>query len=211
MNHRRLYHARFAVPFCAACAILLVASLTGFSHYYPASAQSNAELTVSPAPAPSNASIPVRTPTPPAPLQNPILSNTLTIEEQQAIQAALVLLHQCAPPLDDYVRAHVTEVTRGNAFESKEVIGYVRQGESTIYLPKGTILGDTSYPVSVRTLLTAANLVHEARHVEMGRDSTEPDAYRFELQVYVPACYPVDIDPAALNRLRQFIVADAYP
>jgi hypothetical protein len=211
MNHRRLGHARLALPLCAAGAVLLIASLTGFSHFYPASAQWNAAFAPSMDAVPSDVFTLTHTPTPAASPHDLQLGNTLTTEEQQAVQAALGLLHRCAPPLDDYVRSHVTRVIRGDAFASKEVIGYIRQGESTIYLPKGTILGDTSYPASVRVLLAAANLVHEARHVEMGRDSTEPDAYRFELQVFVPACYPDDIDPAALNRLRQFIVADAYP
>ena len=211
MNHRRLSNARVALPLCAVGAIMLIAMLTGFSHSSLATEQWNAALAPSLAPTPSDSSIPNHTPTPPAPLRDPLLSDALTPEEQQSVHAALGLLHRCAAPLDDYVRSHVTRVTRGEAFDSKEVIGYVRQGDSTIYLPKGTILGDTSYPASVRALLTAANLIHEARHVEMGRISTEPDAYRFELQVFVPACYPDDVDPAALNRLRQFIVADAFP
>jgi hypothetical protein len=211
MNNRRLVNARLAVPLCLAGALLLVASLTGFAHASPASAERFIALAPSLGLQVSQVFIPTGVPTPSAAPHDIKLSNTLTIEEQQAVHAALGLLHRCAPPLDDYVRSHITLVTRGNNFTAKEVIGYIRRGESTVYLPKGTILGDRAYPDSVRALLTAANLVHEARHVEMGSDSTEPDAYRFELQVFVPACYPGDIDRAALNQYRQLIVADAYP
>ena len=52
-------------------------------------------------------------------------------------------------------------------------------------------------------------MVHEARHIEMGRESTEPDAYRFELQVFVPACYPPGVEPSVIDRYRQYIEADA--
>ena len=207
MNHRRLGSVRLAVPLCAVSAILLAASLTGFAHANPASTEGTGLV----APNPLGVFITTGAPTPTTVPHDFKLSDTLTTVERQSLQAALGLLHRCAPPLDDYVRSHITLVTRGDAFAGKDVVGYVRQGESTIYLPKGTVLGDTTFPGSARALLTAANLVHEARHVEMGRDSTEPDAYRFELQVFVPACYPGDIDPAALDHLRQFIVADAYP
>lgn len=207
MYDRRLGGVRLAVPLCAVGAILLAASLTGFAHANPAAAPGSVVLAVNRLDLFLPAGVPTPTPLP----HDFELSSTLTTEERNSIQAALALLDRCVPSLYDYVRSHITLVTRGDAFPSAEVIGYIRQGESTIYLPKGTILGDTSYPESARALLTAANLVHEARHVEMGRDSTEPDAYRFELQVFVPACYPGDIDPAALNHLRQYIQADAYP
>jgi hypothetical protein len=191
--------------------LLLVASLTEFAHASPAFAERVIALAPLLGPQVAEVFMLPGEPTPDAAPHDLKVSNTLTIEEQQAVYAALSLLHRCASPLDDYVRSHITLVARGDHFTAKEVIGYIRQGESIVYLPSGTILGDRSYPDSVRTLLTAANLVHEARHVEMGRNSTEPDAYRFELQVFVPACYPGDIDPVALNRYRQLIVADAYP
>jgi len=211
MNHRRLGNARLAILLCAAGAFWLVALLTRSTHSFAASTERAFGLASSLGPQPSDVFASPSIPTPTAVPHDLAVSSTLTTEEQQAIHAALGLLHGCAPPLYDYVRSHITLVTRGDAFTAKEVIGYIRQGESTVYLPRGTILGDRTYPDSVRALLTAANLVHEARHVEMGRESTEPDAYRFELQVFVPACYPSDIDPVALNHYRQFILADAYP
>lgn len=206
MNRRHPGSVRLAIPLCAVGAILLAASLTGIAHASPAATQRiglrafNQLDVFMPASA-----------LPTAPPRDFALGDTLAPDERISIQAGMALLDRCAPSLYDYVRSHITLVTRGDAFSPTEVIGYVRQGESTIYLPKGTILGDTSYPESARAFLTAANLVHEARHVEMGRDSTEPDAYRFELRVFVPACYPGDIDAAALNHLRQYIQADAYP
>ena len=207
MTRRRPSSVRLAIPLCAAGAVLLAASLTGIAHANPATARATDVRAIGQLDVFSPASDSMPAPSP----HELALSNTLTTEERHSIQAALDLLNHCAPSLYDHVRSHITLVTRGDAFSSAEVIGYIRQGDSTIYLPEGTILGDRTYSESAREFLAAANLVHEARHVEMGRSSTEPDAYRFELKVFVPECYPGDIDAAALNHLRQYIQADAYP
>ena len=139
-----------------------------------------------------------------------VLDKSLTEEEKRMERDGLQQLKNCAPQLYSYVRSHVELITRGTRFDSKEAIGYVLSGEATIYLPAGTILGDNKYIDSARTFLAAANLVHEANHIALGRSATEPDAYRMELQVYVPACYPNDFEPSVFERMRQDIEARSH-
>ena len=209
MKTRKSIDSKLAVPILVSGAFVLVAVIAGFSNSYSPPPQRQIAFAPSLGPKPSNILIPNDTPTVTPVPRDIVLSDTLTAQEQRAIRDALELLRNCAPYLYSYVRSYIRLITRGDMFASKEVIGYIQQGETTLYLPKGTILGDNAFRDSVRALLTAANMVHEARHIEMGRESTEPDAYRFELQVFVSACYPPDVEPSVFDRYRQHIEADA--
>jgi len=138
-----------------------------------------------------------------------VLADSLTSEEKRIERDGLQLLKKCVPFLYDYVRSHVRTIARGDHFSSQDVIGYTTTGLTTLYLPAGTIVGDSAYLDSIRTFVAAANLVHEARHIEEGWDTTEASAYRFELQVYVPACYPNDVDWSIFESNRQSVEAEA--
>ncbi len=121
-----------------------------------------------------------------------VIGDDLNAEEQRMIQDGINLLKACASPLYDHVRAYVTEVHRGNALRG--ATGYVRTGSSIVYLPEsGSINDPIHYRDSMRTFVAAALLVHEARHIQVGATTTEPDAYSYELQVFTPACKPNDI------------------
>ena len=155
---------------------------------------------------------PISTISPPTPTQLPqdiILDKSLTEEEKRMERDGLQQLKNCAPQLYNYVRSHVRLITRGNGPGAKDAIAYVLRGGDTLYLPAGTLLADNQYNDSERTFLTAANLVHEANHIALGLDATESEAYRMELQVYVPACYPNDMQPSVFEWMRRGIEARA--
>ncbi len=137
-----------------------------------------------------------------------VLSPELNSEERRMIQDGLNLLKSCASPLSDYVRTHITEIQRGRNI--RNATGYVVTGSSIVYLPEtGSINDPKSYKDSMRTFVAATLLVHEARHIEIGKETTEPDAYHFELQVYTPACKPNDIGNAwnsQYEQLKHYVV-----
>ncbi|MBI3912927.1 MAG: hypothetical protein HY327_01830 [Chloroflexi bacterium] len=131
-----------------------------------------------------------------------LIGSDLNSEERRMIQDGLNLLKACAPHLFTYVRTHVSEVQRGREF--RNATGYVFTGSSIVYLPSsGSVNDPTHYKDSMRTFVAATVLVHEARHIAMGPATTEPDAYQFELQVYVPACKPNDIGDAWNSQYEQ--------
>ncbi len=121
------------------------------------------------------------------------LDNMLTAGEKRMIADGLEHLKHCAPDLYEQVRTQVKEIRRG---EYGDRFGaYVRIGKPIVFLPvEGAVNSPSRFKDSMRTFAAAAYLVHESRHIEMGRSSTEPDAYRFELQVFTPSCKPNDIE-----------------
>ncbi len=122
----------------------------------------------------------------------------LSEDEERTIKDAVDLLGFCAPPLDDYVRTHIDMVTRGNKFSDANA--YVDAGRPIVYLPDASSLNDPrQYSDALRTFVAAVVLVHEARHLELGSATTEPDAYRFTLPLFDnPRCIPNDIGTATI-------------
>jgi hypothetical protein len=137
-----------------------------------------------------------------------VLGDDLSPDERRMILDGLQHLKNCVPPLYDYVRTYVREIHRGSIANDK-VDAWVRTGTPIVYLPeKGSVNSPERYTDSMRTFSAAALLVHEARHLEMGKKTTEPDAYRFELQVFVPQCKPNDIGNSPWNLyigMRQYV------
>ncbi len=117
----------------------------------------------------------------------------LSADEERTVTDAVDLLGFCAPPLNDYVRSHIDTVTRGNKFSDANA--YVDAGRPIVYLPDASSLLDPrQYSDALRTFVAAVALVHEARHLELGKASTEPDAYGFTLPLFDnPRCVPNDI------------------
>ncbi|MDE3088816.1 MAG: hypothetical protein KGJ80_05480 [Chloroflexota bacterium] len=150
-----------------------------------------------------------------------ILFVNLHPEEERMLRDSLNLLKSCAPSLYDYVRSHVAVVTRGTPPENlpnASAFVQTRYSDPTVYLPeKGAVDDPGKYIDSMRTFVAAVLLVHEARHIELGKDTTEPDAYRFELQVFVPACKPNDIGDSPytvyemLRRYAEWRASLPYP
>lgn len=127
------------------------------------------------------------------------LADDLNSEERRMLSDGLEHLKNCAPDLYTFVQANVREVHRGAPV--RDFDAWIRTGEPFVYLPeKGTINDPGRYIDSMRTFMSAAILVHEARHIERGAQTTEPDAYRFELQVFTPRCKPNDIGDYPYSR-----------
>jgi len=121
----------------------------------------------------------------------------LNAEEERMMRDGIQLLKSCAPATYSYVRSHVRQVTRGTPVPGlPNASAYVSRGEPIVYLPDdGAINNPKRYQDSVRTFVAAILLAHEARHIELGRATTEPDAYAFTLPLFEP-CKPNDIGPA---------------
>ncbi|MBI3535974.1 MAG: hypothetical protein HY070_00190 [Chloroflexi bacterium] len=131
-----------------------------------------------------------------------LIAADLNAEERRMIQDGLNLLQACAPNLFNYVRTFITEIQRGK--DLRNATGYVYTGSSIVYLPQsGSINDPIHYKDSMRTFVAATLFVHEARHIERGEATTEPDAYQFELQVFIPACKPNDIGDAWNSQYEQ--------
>lgn len=134
-----------------------------------------------------------------------LVDPSLTSEEQRMIADGIAHLRQCAPNLYDYVRANIREVKRGTE-NRPNAIFYTYPGKPTVFLPKTSMVGYPERAIdSIRTFMVAESLVHEARHLALGINSTEPDAYRFALQVFTPQCIPNDIEPGELDPRRRYL------
>ena len=137
-------------------------------------------------PSPQLALTPTRVPT-------DIQIQGLSQDEERMIKDGIQLLKGCAPSMYNYVRTHVDTVTRGS--NVPDTNAYVNGGAPVVYLPAdGSINDPNHYTDSMRTFVAAIVLVHEARHLEMGTGSTEPDAYRYTLPLFGnDKCVPNDI------------------
>ncbi len=144
------------------------------------------------------------------------LSNQLSADEKRMLVDGLEHLQNCAPPLYEHVRTQVKEIRRGQFGEQWGA--YVRAGKPIVFLPAlGAVNNPARFKDSMRTFAAAAFLVHESRHIEMGKQSTEPDAYRFELGVFTPSCKPNDIengpwtDYESMRRYAEWRASLPYP
>ena len=143
------------------------------------------------------------------PFPREIELKNLNTEEERMVRDSIQLIKSCAPPMYNYVRSYIRQVTRGNPVPSlPNASAYVRRGEPIVYLPENGAINDPKrYQDSTRTFVAAILLVHEARHIEQGQATTEPDAYGFTLPWFEP-CKPNDIGPSYCS--TDFICSTSY-
>ncbi len=134
----------------------------------------------------------------------------LAEDEERTVKDAVDLLWYCERPMYDYVRTHIDTVTRGNKLSDANA--YVAAGRPIVYLPESSSLNDPRrYSDALRTFVAAVALVHEARHIELGSASTEPDAYRLTLPLFEnKRCVPNDIGTVTITQYNYEVGEDVY-